>query len=1029
MFDRTTNLVLGLCLALVSGMGYAATPLTTNDGLCLVLADDGAVLAVAVDSQNTAKTARLGGFAVHDWDSGQTLAARGAIRADGEGTVFSAEWRGVALALDARFTAVDDHIACEGRVVDRRRTDDRAVDVVFRLPFGRGAAQWWPDICGPTEVVKPGADTLIGSPQSVLAFAPVTASRFRLYQPVSGGCRQRPGVLWLAELEAYGVDLNENLVGPKMLKGLRGDSSQGSYVIDRVVDGTRNDAWDPKWVNRGWVSVDASEPHWVEVDFGKDVELARLDVYWCRERFGFATSRRFWLEYWDGQNWERIDARVSHEAPRLGDAEKAQFSARESGAYTEVYPFACATEPGHNLGLGIALPPGNPCVFRIEYDAAGRALVLTLKFGLSTLPEAVELRSQAPFRFVIYRVGSRWGFRDAARRYYALFPEYFRRNTELDGLWLLGETLKIPNPHHYAYHEHGERSAEIDGLWGINTCPYVLVGQREFVTEASDKQTAQIEFAKVDPTLKSFYGPALKEVIENCSVHRPDGTPAILLRRRGGSLNGPQVATFPMNPDPNLFAGTGKRTAGRETLDFVTLMFERTPAIDGIYVDSLSSWGGYLNARREHFASVDLPLTHNKQGHVVIDNALAHIEFLRALRKLMPGPDKVLFGNGIRKRRAWAGFHCDVLGVEANRSVHKDAGHYAFFRTIAHHKPFLLLYYYNYPQMDLPREGVSEYIQSAVAFGIAPETRPFGKERARDLDLYNRFIPILRSLGRAGWEPIPHATCVEPGMWLERFGTGGANGLFLTLYNPTTTEATSAVDIDYKALGLPAKPSITEVVTQQSCGTGIRVTLPVPPKSLRVLQLGPALPPPALPVLDPTTIVAKFVELREKRWAGAGSLLANGGFEQFDARDRPVGWRVSVRGSGEMTFVEEGARSGKRCLRFRDSDDQSHADLTQAFGYVQLGYEYVLRVWVRQEPGAAGPGRLYFQWRGDKGKISQGRHLFPESDTWTCAEWILRPPLGATRLNIALGCSVRESTDLWVDDVSLVRRLLNQEPE
>ena len=1024
MHNLATNLLLGPMLTLMSWSLHAATSLTTEDGLSLTIAENGAISRAAIDAHDTATASGSGGFAIHDWQSGETRPVLGALRPEGDAVVFSGGLQDAKLALDARFTTAPDHIACEGRIVDQRRTDDRAVDLMFRLPFGRGRTEWWPDICGPIDVSGQQAKAVPGTPQSVLTFAPVTASRFRLYQPRGGGCPQRPNTLWLAELEAYGVDLNEDLLEPNTLKKLSSDSNSGSYRIDRVVDGTRNDAWEPKWLKRGWASANSAAPHWVELDFGKETTLARLDVYWCRERFGFAASREFRLEHWDGQIWGQVNARVSHEAPRLGDAEKAQFGARQSGAYTDVYPFGCVAERMPEFGLGIALPPSAPCVFRIGYDAPARALVLTLKFGLSTRPMADTLRSQAPFSFVIYRVDPVWGFRDAARRYYALFPRMFRRNTTLDGLWLLGNPLKIPNPHHYAYHEHGERSAAIDEMWGIKTCPYVLVGQREFATETADPQAALAELATLDPDLKSFYGKGLREVIHNCAVYRANGKPAILMRRRGGSLNGPKVATFPMNPDPSLYAGTGKRTAGRQTVDYAALMLERTPAIDGIYVDSLSSWGGYLNPRRDHFAFVDLPLTHNKRGHVAIDNALAHIEFLRVLRNAMPGPEKILFGNGIRKRRAWAGFHCDVLGVEANRSVHKDASHYAFFRTIAYHKPFLLLYYYSYPKMDLPRAGVSEYIQSAVAFGIAPETRPFGKERERDVDLYDTFIPILRNLGRAGWEPIPHATCSDPEMWLERFGTGDANGLFLTVYNPTDTERTPAISLDFAALKQPAGIGISEVVTGKEYGIGNTVTLPVPPKSLRVLQVGPAPPPPALPVLDSAATLGKLVELREKRWAGAGSLLMNGSFEELNRNGLPNSWRVTKGGTGELTVAAKGARTGTHCLRFHDNGDTSHANIAQAFDYLQPGYEYEFGAWVRQEADSPGPGRLYFQWRNDEGKISDGRVLFPQSTTWVSVEKTFRPPAGATRFNVSLGCSMRESTDLWLDDVSLTRRVV-----
>ncbi len=970
-----------------------------------------------LDPDTLANPAR---FALRDWETNTLLEVPPGTSRDVRGYGFSAVLDGPALKLEASFSMGGTHMACEGRVLDLRGTADRAVDVVFSIPFAPASGVlWWPDVQGPVRVPEtPLHDRGGGAPRTSFILPRGKVRRLRLRQPAGGGCAEKPNTLWIAEIEAYGRDLNRNILRDSTSAKVTCDSSQGKYSPERLTDGSRNDRFDPDWLNRGWASADTPEPHWVEMDLGAETELARFDVYWCRERFGFTTSRRFWLERWDGRQWRRIEAKISTDAPRLGDAEKSAFRSRNAGLYTETYPLACVTDGDGNGGMGIAIPPDSPCIYRIEYAPATGTLNLTFRFGLSPLPRNPALKSRAPFRFVLFPVDGKWGFRDAVRRYYELFPQTFRRVAKLDGLWLLGDLGKIPNPHHYAYGEHGEGNAELDALWGIYTCPYVLVGQREFTTDATDYETAMAAFAALDPSLRSFYGPALKEIIENCFTQKTDGERFLLLRRRGGSLKGPAVATFPMNPDPNLYAETDRRTVAGETLEHIEGIFSRNPGVDGIYVDSLSSWGAYKNARREHFEFADLPLTHDGQGRVVMDNALAHVEFLRALRKRLPSPDKVIFGNGIRKGRAWAGFSCDVLGVEASRSVHRDASHYAFFRTIARHKPFLLLYYYNYPQMDLPREAVSEYIQSAVAFGIAPETRPFGKERERDLDLYDTFIPVLRSLGQAGWEPVTHAAVDDAEVWLERFGTG-PKGLFFTLYNPTKQAKRVAVDLDLQALARKPDPPVTERVTGHRLSARQLAALELPAKSLRVLQVGNAPPPPSPPKLSRQEVVGKLFAQRRKRWGAAGGLLANGGFEGTDAKSRPLGWRFASEAPGVVRIDPHHGRTGRRCVYILDPGNPAYAEVSQAFPLVNPDRKYEVSGWAKQAENASHPGRLYFQWRGMEGRIEQGRRDFPRTSRWARFAWKLEPPPGATTLHIALGCSRPESTELWLDDVSL----------
>ena len=1006
MSRTPVRLAVSACCLFVPAL--SAAEFATADGLRLGTGSGGRVVSVTLDGREARGTATEGGFSVRDF-------AGGAVER-GE-----AELAQLGLRLETRVEERPSHIVFEGRLVDLKAAGDRAVDLVFRLPFDpKPGVLWWPDITGGAEVTPPAAEPL-GHSQTTLTFPPTAGTRLRLVQPAGGGCETRPRIMWMAEVEAYGRDQNKNLLRVPAPATVSCDSTREGYSVARVTDGRRNDRWEKDWLMRGWASAESDAAHWIEITLQQETTLSRVDVYWCRERFGFASSRQVRAEVWRGGRWERLAAQVRHEAPRLGDAEKARFAAPDSGASTEVYPFACVTDADRRMGVGLALPPDAPCAFEIGYQPDVRALALTLKFGLSPLPRAEALASQAPFRFVLFRVDGAWGCRDAARRYYELFPALFERVTTLDGLWLLGDPTRIPNPHHYAYREHGEREAELDQLWGIQTCPYVLVGQREFVSEASDPQGAMAGLAELSPELRGYYGPGLKELIDNCSLRRPNGHHHLLLRRRGGSVDGPAVATFPVNPDPSLYADDGRRTAGRQTLDYALDVLARAPAVDGIYVDSLSSWGGYLNARREHFRYTDMPLTHDASGHVVIDNALAHIEFLRALRSELRPRGKILFGNGIRKRRAWAGFLCDVLGVEANQSVYRDASHYAFFRTIAYHKPFLLLYYYRYPSMELPRAAVEEYVQSAIAFGIAPETRPFGKERTRDVDLYDRFIPILRRLGQAGWEPVSHARVSDRELWCERFGSGG-RGLFFTVYNPAEADRTTRLSIDLVALGQPVG-TVRELVERRDVDRDGLNRLRVPAKSLRVIQIGDAPDPPSLPVLSAAAVREKLLAMREEKWRDAGGLLANGGFELSHAGGRLMHWRMQVAGQAAVVVQREGAHGGDVCLKLSDADDQSYADVTQVFPFVEPGCEYVLRAWVRHPTAAGHPGRVYFQWRSkEKGRLSQHRFNFPRSDTWTEFERRLTPPEGAETLGLSFGMAKRDGGDLWLDDVSLARR-------
>jgi len=93
------------------------------------------------------------------------------------------------------------------------------------------------------------------------------------------------------------------------------------------------------------------------------------------------------------------------------------------------YPFS--TLATDEVALAYAVRLDEPTIFRIEYDPDAARYYITFDFGLS--PAAVKFPSRASFSFIIYQVDSEWGFRDAARRYYSIYPQFFERRAEKVG--------------------------------------------------------------------------------------------------------------------------------------------------------------------------------------------------------------------------------------------------------------------------------------------------------------------------------------------------------------------------------------------------------------------------------------------------------------------------------------------------------------------------------------------------------------------------------------------------------------------
>ncbi len=510
---------------------------------------------------------------------------------------------------------------------------------------------------------------------------------------------------------------------------------------------------------------------------------------------------------------------------------------KENGLTQDILPIGCVTDPKQRGGIALAIPPDFPCRFQFAYLPKEGCLELTLKFGLSSAAPA-EFKSRAPFRFVIMPVDGCWGLRDAVRRYYAMFPDAFKRKTQSSGLWLFAIKSfdQVPDPENYAFWE-APRLNELPQALAhkIENYPYIIVGQRSF-THLKDQPSSYdevLDALKKEPassTKKAGWSWAeVKSFVETCGLQDAQGRWVYRARIADWGVHDSQL-TFPLNPSPFL---PGPTVASNVLADVATLLKE-TPGLSGIYVDSLASWGSFDNYRRDHFLAVRTPLSHDNKGLVCIPNWMPHVDFLRELRQKI-GTNRLVFGNGLRPGRAFCGFECDVLGVETSTYDLQERSRLDFYRMIAGAKPFLFLFYLS---TDIPRTMAEEYVQRFVAMGLSPEVkgRPWGCNKQRDADLLTKFLPIYRRLDLAGWQPVTYATVAPRTVWVERFGVKPPD-LYFTVYNPDTNSVNVQLTIENGKLDLPTSTNLVELVEGRLV-VPPQYKITVPAKSLRVLQWG-----------------------------------------------------------------------------------------------------------------------------------------------------------------------------------------------
>jgi hypothetical protein len=544
--------------------------------------------------------------------------------------------------------------------------------------------------------------------------------------------------------------------------------------------------------------------------------------------------------YW----WEDITSRVRIE------------SGEEYG--TDIYPIGCVSSEEEEGGIGMGVAADYPCIYSIEYNPEQSVLLIRFKFGL-TQDAKPKLKGRAPFKFLIFPVDPQWGFRDGLATYYRVYSDIFKRKAMKDGLILVeGETLAHEresnpkwNPDYFCYSVTGGRA----DLWigeeperealGIDSYVYSLPGQLElkYLEKLPDNDLEAMEayndYEKKTPKkfrqINQFrYDLDIKPLIESASLRDKDGKYIIRIRNKrwGGNM-----VTFPLNPDPDVLVNEGNKNFTSILFSKLKALLKVYPTYDGIFFDSFANWGQYLNYRREHFEYADLPLTHDKDGNIYIHNTLSHWECLKAMKEEMNSLGAMVMGNGIRPYQLFNAFYLDVLCVET--------GNFDVFpwnRIMAYQKPFHVL-----GSRESMEEPLEPYLKNSTLYALLPSRlgpvtisnniRSNLTYTEDDVNLIDRYIPVILKESSLGWEPIPYALSSDAEIQVERFGPREGRIMF-AIYNRSDKPKSISLDINTSALNIAGIDRVESMIKKQRIEPKNPLKLTLGPRELEVILIG-----------------------------------------------------------------------------------------------------------------------------------------------------------------------------------------------
>jgi hypothetical protein len=273
---------------------------------------------------------------------------------------------------------------------------------------------------------------------------------------------------------------------------------------------------------------------------------------------------------------------------------------------------------------------------------------------------------------------------------------------------------------------------------------------------------------------------------------------------------------------------------------------------DGIYFDSMEwNWHHDLNYNEDHFAFTDYPLTFSAAvGRPAIWNLVSEFEFMKKISDEMHSQGKLAMGNG----HGWNPFvasNLDLFGAELSWYSTGDHNVTAldFKRIISFQKPIVFLLNEGLNDKaftDAPYTGYEVYFEKMMAYGFFPSffsvdasNDPYWQDKKKienGRPFFKKYIPIIKEISAAGWEPVTAARTTAEGVRIERFGD--EKEFYFTVRNNGSVDKVCSLTIDLGALKIKGKYSATEIVTGKTAViSSNKVTVDLPAGRTRVIKI------------------------------------------------------------------------------------------------------------------------------------------------------------------------------------------------
>lgn len=512
------------------------------------------------------------------------------------------------------------------------------------------------------------------------------------------------------------------------------------------------------------------------------------------------------------------------------------------------YPLCAVSIDNKGEALGIDM--NLPIVYRLSAEI-NKGLIA--EFDVATSPLTEKFPNRAFFKLSHFNFNTNWGMRAALKKYYEIYPESFKKRVVNEGVWLPFTPLRsIKNWEDFGFAYHETSWVAQDEMNG-QTLPNITSdkGTGVFSFQYTEPWDIQLPILKKDIPYDSIVSDDMitnkhRQYIKSSATEDKNG---LLQARRLETpwFSSGWAVSITTNSDPDI--------SGFNRSDYV-YKDEIFPAlalnVDGVYFDSMEwNWHHDLNYREEHFKFADFPLVFSKDvARPAIWNFTSEFEFMKKVANEMHSQGKLVMGNG-HGWNPFAATNLDLFGAEL--SWYSTDAHNTealdFKRAISFQKPIVFLLNEGLNDnafTESPFTGYEIYFEKLLSYGFFPSffsvdasSDPYWKDANKienGRPFFIKYIPIIKQISGAGWEPVTAAVCNEESIRIERFGEVGE--LFFTVRNNGNKDVQCIVTLNLEKLKILEKFSAIEMVGEQTIKVeNNKLHLIIPAFRTRVIQI------------------------------------------------------------------------------------------------------------------------------------------------------------------------------------------------